>query len=103
MFFTVALCGEAGELANVVKKAVRNGATKERLAQIREELADVLIYFCKILDIVQGDFDAAWDYKHKVLATTRRERLGDYTIKNKRIRREDDDDYGDGEEVARGL
>ena len=52
MFFTLCMVGEAGELANVVKKMVRNGATKERWKDFEEELADVLIYFVKLISTI---------------------------------------------------
>ena len=83
MFFTVALCGEAGEFANMVKKIVRNGVTGYKMNRLMEEMADMLIYFCKVLDVIGGDFDAAWNTKHDVLIKERDARLRDYTIENK--------------------
>lgn len=86
MFMTLALLGEAGELANVVKKIVRNGETEELWKQFDEELADVLIYFVKLLSIAKVDFDKAWDQKHNVLYY-RQDRLKKYTIKNRKLER----------------
>lgn len=95
MFFAVALCGEAGEFANVVKKIVRNGTTDFKMKMLLDEMADILIYFCKVLDVVGGDFDAAWDRKHNILIKERDDRLRSYTIENKPLI--DDSMVGDPE------
>lgn len=81
MFMTVALAGEAGEFANVVKKAVRNGVTEERIAQMGEELVDIVIYLCMLLKITGIDFDKAWDEKHQTLKY-RSDRLLKYNVEN---------------------
>jgi len=41
-FLALALCGEAGELANMVKKRWRDGA--DLVEEIRDELADIRVY-----------------------------------------------------------
>lgn len=41
-FLALALCGEAGELANMIKKRWRDGV--DLSAEIREELADIRAY-----------------------------------------------------------
>ena len=41
-FLALALCGEAGELANMIKKRWRDGARLTN--EIRDELADIRIY-----------------------------------------------------------
>lgn len=41
-FLALALCGEAGELANMIKKRWRDGA--DLTAEIREEIADIRVY-----------------------------------------------------------
>lgn len=41
-FLALALCGEAGELANMVKKRWRDGADLSE--EIRDEIADVRVY-----------------------------------------------------------
>jgi NTP pyrophosphatase (non-canonical NTP hydrolase) len=41
-FLALALCGEAGELANMIKKRWRDGVDLSK--EIREELADIQIY-----------------------------------------------------------
>lgn len=44
VFLGLALCGEAGELANKIKKLWRDGETPELLEEIRKEIADVRGY-----------------------------------------------------------
>lgn len=41
-FLALALCGEAGELANLIKKRWRDGA--DLTEEIRDEIADVRVY-----------------------------------------------------------
>ena len=41
-FLALALCGEAGELANMIKKRWRDGADLSE--QIRDEIADIRVY-----------------------------------------------------------
>ncbi len=41
-FLALALCGEAGELANMIKKRWRDGAWLED--EIRDEIADIRVY-----------------------------------------------------------
>lgn len=55
-FQTLALCGEAGELANVVKKIVR-GTHKRNLMQpnLEEEAMGVFIYLCNIFHLLNID------------------------------------------------
>jgi NTP pyrophosphatase (non-canonical NTP hydrolase) len=53
---TLALCGEAGELANEVKKIARDDGvlTGERRGKCRSELADVVVYaahVARLLDL----------------------------------------------------
>lgn len=60
-YLTLGLAGEAGEVANVVKKAIRDdeGAfTEARISQITDELGDVLWYMAMLarrLDIRLSD------------------------------------------------
>lgn len=41
-FLALALCGEAGELANMIKKRWRDGVTLDE--EIRDEIADIRVY-----------------------------------------------------------
>jgi NTP pyrophosphatase (non-canonical NTP hydrolase) len=41
-FLALALCGECGELANMIKKRWRDGA--DLIEEIRDEIADIRIY-----------------------------------------------------------
>ncbi len=41
-FLALALCGEAGELANFIKKRWRDGASFDE--EIRDEIADIRVY-----------------------------------------------------------
>ena len=41
-FLALALCGECGELANMIKKRWRDGV--DMSAEIREEIADIRVY-----------------------------------------------------------
>jgi NTP pyrophosphatase (non-canonical NTP hydrolase) len=55
MYYTLGICGEAGEMANAIVKATRNGADKDKvLDAIKGELPDVVIYayvLAYVLDI----------------------------------------------------
>jgi len=55
VYYTLAICGESGEMANEIVKAQRNGADKEKvLRAIEKELPDVIIYsyvLAYVLDI----------------------------------------------------
>jgi NTP pyrophosphatase (non-canonical NTP hydrolase) len=50
-FLALALCGEAGELANLIKKRWRDGA--DLTEEIRDEIADIRIY----LELLAKCFD----------------------------------------------
>jgi NTP pyrophosphatase (non-canonical NTP hydrolase) len=75
-FLVLALCGEAGELANLVKKSWRGDEVDRE--QLREEIADIRIYLehlCRHLDV---DLDRACEEKleevhERLLAKERRE------------------------------
>jgi NTP pyrophosphatase (non-canonical NTP hydrolase) len=54
-FLTLALCGEVGELANMVKKRWRDGVDLSE--EIRDELADIRIY----LELVARCFNIEGD------------------------------------------
>jgi len=50
-FLALALCGEAGELANMIKKRWRDGA--DFTEEIRDEIADIRVY----LELLAKCFD----------------------------------------------
>jgi len=54
-FLTLALCGEAGELANMIKKRWRDGVDLKE--EIRDELADIRVY----LELIAKCFDIEGD------------------------------------------
>jgi NTP pyrophosphatase (non-canonical NTP hydrolase) len=62
-FLALALCGEAGELANLVKKQWRDGFNPERRHEITMELADIRIYL-ELQAIAYGvDLDTICEHK----------------------------------------
>lgn len=54
-FLALALCGEAGELANLIKKRWRDGA--DLTEEVRDEIADVRVY----LELLAKCFDIEGD------------------------------------------
>jgi NTP pyrophosphatase (non-canonical NTP hydrolase) len=71
--FTLGLAGEAGEVANLVKKGNRGSMGWEEVAQLlRHELADVLIYLLDIAAVLDIDIEQAVAEKREV----NRERWG---------------------------
>lgn len=61
-FLALALCGEVGELANVIKKEWR-GDDIELLPKLMEEFADVRIYLELLARAYGIDLDVACDEK----------------------------------------
>jgi NTP pyrophosphatase (non-canonical NTP hydrolase) len=66
-FIALALAGEAGEAANVVKKMWRDGVTPEKMDHLAEEMVDIVIYLCIMLDITNIDLYQAWTAKFNEL------------------------------------
>jgi NTP pyrophosphatase (non-canonical NTP hydrolase) len=54
-FLALALCGEAGELANMIKKRWRDGV--DLTEEIRDEIADIRVY----LELIAKCFDVEGD------------------------------------------
>lgn len=72
-FLALALCGEAGELANLIKKRWRDGA--DLTDEIRVELADIRIYLellAKCFDIEGDKLNQYVEAKLKAVAEKRR-------------------------------
>lgn len=70
-FNALALCGEAGELANVLKKLWRgdtNHPPEHFTQQLREELADVRMYTQLLADELGIDLDHACEAKIRTIA-----------------------------------
>lgn len=75
-FLTLALCGEAGELANMIKKRWRDGV--DLTAEIREEICDIRVYLeliAKCFDLEGEKLDAAVQIKLKKVAEKHKARL----------------------------
>jgi NTP pyrophosphatase (non-canonical NTP hydrolase) len=66
---TLCMCGEAGEVANLVKKVVRGSVSIEDARPfLAEEIVDVLIYLCNLMgskDFESIDWKQIWDEKRK--------------------------------------
>jgi len=60
-FLALGICGEAGELANTVKKVVRGDHTLVAARhEIEEEVADIFIYLVKTCNQVDIDLERAY-------------------------------------------
>jgi NTP pyrophosphatase (non-canonical NTP hydrolase) len=81
-FLALALCGEAGELANMIKKRWRDGADLRE--ETRDEIADVRIYLellARCFDIEGDKLDARVLQKLEKVAEKHTARLtGDVTL-----------------------
>jgi len=65
-FLTLAMCGEAGECANLVKKFVRGSRTAEGLQDaLEEELTDVFIYLMSLVGELEFDIVAKYEEKRQ--------------------------------------
>src|ERR1035437_2019144 len=75
-FLALALCGEAGELANMIKKRWRDGV--DLTPGIREEIVDIRVYLeliAKCFDIEGDKLDTAVQAKLKKVVARVEERL----------------------------
>ena len=82
LYIALALAGEVGELANVVKKLERGDMSyAEALALVEKEAADVLIYLLKLSYQTGIDLETAFVEKQRANAIrfASREKLHDDT------------------------
>ena len=72
-FLALAIAGEAGELANLVKKKWQGDAVDQQ--SLREEIADIRIYLEHLARHLHIDTDAACEEKLKVVASRLAQRV----------------------------
>jgi NTP pyrophosphatase (non-canonical NTP hydrolase) len=68
-YLSLALCGEAGEFANIIKKVMRGSLDvndKITRVEMAYELADVLIYLGMIANLLDIDLGRAYNYKRGI-------------------------------------
>lgn len=67
VFMTVAMTGELGEFANIVKKLERGSIeyTQETVDLLREELCDVFIYLCNTAVLLDCHLGKMYDVKRE--------------------------------------
>lgn len=75
LFLSAALCGEAGEIANLVKKlwrekkwskVVEKDQARHYVEEVKDELADVLIYLLIIANRLEVDLEKLYLEKNKI-------------------------------------
>lgn len=66
-YWGCALCGEAGEAANILKKIERDGLNMNLISNLSEELADVFIYTSLTAKQFKIDLEKAILYKLKII------------------------------------
>lgn len=82
LYYTLGICGEAGEMANALVKAQRNGFDKAKaLEAVKSELPDVVIYSYVLAHVL--DIDLSNLVNEKVEVVIRRAREGYYGNKLK--------------------
>lgn len=68
--WALGLCGEVGEVANVVKKQSRDGDSAELSEGVGAELADVFVYLLLLAD--ECGVDLVEEYRRKVIVNDAR-------------------------------
>ncbi len=77
LYYTLGICGEAGEMANALVKAQRNGYDREKaLEAVMSELPDVVIYSYVLAYVLSIDLSKL--VNEKVEVVIRRAREGYY-------------------------
>lgn len=77
VYYTLGVCGEAGEMANAIVKALRNGLDREKILNaVKSELPDVIIYSYVLAYVL--DIDLSKLVNEKVDVVVRRAHDGYY-------------------------
>lgn len=77
MYYTLAICGEAGEMGNKIVKALRNGTDPEAVRRaVISELPDVFIYGAVLAHVL--DIDLTHEVNKKVSVVIQRAESGYY-------------------------
>jgi len=64
--WTLGLCGEAGEVADIVKKVQRGSkALDEAIPLLHEELIDVFHYWCLLIGLLGVDVETVYKRKRE--------------------------------------
>jgi NTP pyrophosphatase (non-canonical NTP hydrolase) len=77
VYYTLGVCGEAGEMANAIVKAQRNGSDRQKVLEaVKSELPDVIIYSFVLAHVL--DIDLAKLVNDKVGVVVQRAHDGYY-------------------------
>jgi NTP pyrophosphatase (non-canonical NTP hydrolase) len=77
MYYTLGICGEAGEMANAIVKARRNGEDQAKVLEaVKSELPDVIVYSYVLAHVL--DIDLSKLVNDKVEVVIKRARDGYY-------------------------
>ena len=80
-YSAIALAGEVGEIANIVKKIVRGDSTlQDSCKAIMEESADVFAYLMKLCNQMNIDLERAYLDKRE----TNQDRFSEYEIRKRK-------------------
>jgi NTP pyrophosphatase (non-canonical NTP hydrolase) len=70
IYYTLGVCGESGEMANKIVKALRNGFDAEKIKEaITSELPDVIIYSSVLAHVMDIDLTKLVNEKVKVVTS----------------------------------
>lgn len=67
MYLTIGLVGEAGEIANKVKKLYRDGDSFEARAELRKEIGDLVWYLVRLIDCLGFDLEMIMEQNYHKL------------------------------------
>lgn len=67
MYCALGLCGEAGEVADKVKKLYRDGMDFELTQNVKKELADVMWYLARVADELGMTLSELMDMSYRKL------------------------------------